>query len=140
MCFRLLTGLCMLICCVQTMSRCPTSLHGFYVKLAGLGCFWFFSLPALTIVVNSFVAYHNRHYAVGMWGGILQTSAIVMLTWLVTGTSQSSSSAYHKLSHLSEKKGDLTDSLASSSAGGLGGASSEEPRTWTMGKAKVRLD
>ena len=143
MCFRLFVGLCNLICCFQTISRCPVSLHPFYVKLAALGSFWFFSLPVLTIVVNTCVVYHNRHYAVGMWGGILQTTAIVMLTWLVTSTSQST--AYHKLSHLTSKKDDLTDSLVSAGSTSGGGSSSnnntsEEPRTWKMGKAKVRLD
>jgi hypothetical protein len=102
------------------------------LKLAAIGSFWFLSLPALTWFVNTFVVYHNRHWAVGMWGGALQTTAIVMLTWLVT----SHKTAYHKLSHLSTGKDDLTDSLATVGSS----ESAEETRTWKMGKAKVRLD
>jgi hypothetical protein len=131
--FRIFLGICLLICCFQTKSRCPTSLHGFYLKLAVIGAFWFMSLPVLTWFVNTAVSYHNRHWTVGMYGALMQTSGLALLTWLVT----SHSTSYHKLSHLSSGKENLTDSLAS--AGGLSGA--EQPRTWKiLGKAKVRLD
>jgi hypothetical protein len=131
MALRILLGLCLLICCFQTKSRCPASLHGFYLKLAIVGTLWFQSLPVLTWVVNTVVPYHLRHWTVGMWGAGLQTSGIVLLSWLVT----SHSTSYHKLSHLSSAKENLTDSLTSAST------TADEPvRTWKMGKAKVRLD
>ena len=128
---RIVLGLCLLVCCFSTKLRCPASLQSFYLKLAIVGTLWFQSLPVLTWVVNTVVAYHLRHRTVGVWGGGLQTASIALLSWLVT----SHSTAYHKLSHLSSKKDNLTDSLSSAAIG-----SSEEPRTWTMGKAKVRLD
>jgi hypothetical protein len=129
MLFRIFLGLCLIICCFQTRLRCPASLRSFYMQLAFVGTLWFQSLPLLTWVVNAMVPYHLRHRTVGLWGAVLQTSSILLTSWLVT----SHSTAYHKLSHLSSTKENLTDSVSSSS-------SSEQPRMWTMGKAKVRLD
>jgi len=129
MLMRIVLGLFLVICSVQTKLRCPPSLSGFYLKLAVVGTLWFQSLPVLTWFVNTMVPYHLRHRTVGVWGAVLQSSSIVLLTWLVT----SHSSAYHKFSHLSSGKENLTDSLTSNRG-------PEEQRTWKMGKAKVRLD
>jgi hypothetical protein len=127
--WRILLGLGMLGCCISTRMRCPPSLQRFYLQLAVVGTMWFQSLPALTWVVNTTVPYHMRHRTVGIWGATLQTSGIVLLSWLVT----SHSTAYHRFSHMTATKESLTDSLATS-------ATSEEPRAWMLGKAKVRLD
>lgn len=131
MLWRILLGLGMLGCCISTRMRCPQSLQLFYLQLAVVGTMWFLSLPVLTWVVNTMVPYHLRHRTVGLWSATLQTSGIVLLSWLVT----SHSTAYHRFSHMTATKESLTDSLASSTVGG-----SEESRTWMFGKAKVRLD
>jgi hypothetical protein len=129
MLWRILLGLGMLGCCISTRMRCPPLLQLFYLQLAVVGTMWFLSLPLLTWVVNTVVPYHMRHRTVGICGATLQTSGIVLLSWLVT----SHSTAYHRFSHMTAMKESLTDSLASS-------GSPEEPRTWMFGKAKVRLD
>lgn len=131
MALRILLGLCLVICCFQTKQRCPASLQSFYLKLTIVGSLWFLSLPVLTWIVNTAVAYHLRHRTIGVWGAGLQTSSIALLSWLVT----SHSTAYHQLSHLSSTKENLTDSLTSASP-----SRDEGPRTWTMGSSKVRLD
>ena len=131
MLWRITLGLGMLACCLSTRMRCPASLQKFYLQLAIVGLGWFMSLPMLTWIVNTVVPFHMRHRTVGVWGAILQTSGIVLLSWLVT----SHSTAYHKFSHLSTTQDNLTDSLANS-----GSNSNDEPRTWMFGKSKVRLD
>lgn len=128
MLFRILLGLGLLICCFQTRLRCPASLRSFYMQLAVVGTLWFQSLPVMTWTVNTFIPFHLRHRSVGLWGATLQSSAIMLLSLLVT----SHSSAYHRFSHLSSTKDNLTDSLNMTS--------SEKPRTWTLGSSKVRLD
>lgn len=131
---RMALGLCLIICCFQTRSRCPVSVGAFYFKLACVGTLWFQSLPVLTWVCNWMVPYHLRHFTVGVWSAGLQTSSIVLLSWLVT----SHSTSYHKMSHMSvSDKDNLTDSLASASS--LTGANGK-PSVWNVGKAKVRLD
>ena len=132
---RICLGVCLIICCAQTKSRCPASLHEFYWKLAFVGSFWFYSLPVLTWIVNTTVDYHKQHWAVGTYGAVLQTTALVLLTWLVT--TQNSKSSYHKLSHLSAAKDNLTDSLNTVTDKGIG---MSDQRIWKFGKAKVRLD
>lgn len=128
MLFRVVLGLGMLICCIQTRLRCPASLRNFYLYLGIVGTLWFQSLPVLTWLVNTLVPYYLRHRSIGIWGAILQSSAIMLLSLLVT----SHKSSYHKLSHMSSAKDNLTDSL--------GMASSSGPRTWNFGHSKVRLD
>jgi hypothetical protein len=131
---RMALGLCLIICCFQTRSRCPVSLHAFYFKLAFVGTLWFQSLPVLTWVCNWMVPYHLRHFTVGVWSAGLQTSSIVLLSWLVT----SHSTSYHKMSHMStSEKDNLTDSLTSASTST---EASGKPSVWNVGKAKVRLD
>merc|ERR1719343_320832 len=110
--------------------RCSPSLRPFYLQLSVIGAVWFLSLPIMTWVANTFVPYHMRHRAVGVWGAILQTSGILLLSWLVT----SQSTSYHKLSHLSSTKENLTDSLS------RGSGISKEHKMWVFGSAKVRLD
>ena len=135
MVLRIMLGLCHIICCVQTRMRCPVSLHSFYLQLALVGILWFGSLPFITWICNFAVPYHLRHWTVGMWGSALQSSSIVLLSWLVT----SHSTSYHKLSHMSSTKENLTDSLSAASSsdsadrgGGL--------RSFQIGGAKIRLD
>ena len=127
---RIILGVCMMACCLSTRMRCTPSLRSFYLQLTVIGTLWFLSLPILILIVNSLVPYHMRHRAVGIWGGILQTSGILLLSWLVT----SHSTSYHKLSHLSSTRENLTDNLSRRSNG------IEEPQTWIFGKTKVRLD
>jgi hypothetical protein len=133
MALRILLGLCMLICCIQTRLRCPASLQSFYSKLAFVGVLWFASLPVLTWVCGFAVPYHWRHWMVGTWGAALQSSSILLLTWLVT----SHSTSYHKLSHLSSAKDTLTDSLSavSSADSAMGKA-----KAIFVGNSKIRLD
>eukprot|EP00536_Pseudo-nitzschia_multiseries_P013616 jgi/Psemu1/212245/e_gw1.594.20.1 len=127
---RIILGLCMMACCLSTRMRCLPSLRSFYMQLTVIGTLWFLSLPILTWIVNTFIPFHMRHRVVGVWGAVLQTSGIVLLSWLVT----SHSTSYHKLSHLSSTADNLTDSLSRSSNG------RGEPRTWMFGQTKVRLD
>jgi Rhodopsin-like GPCR transmembrane domain len=133
MLWRIVLGLGMLTCCFSTRMRCPPSLQGFYLQLAIVGTLWFQSLPVLTWIVNTAIPYTARHRTVGVWGAVLQTAGIVLLSWLVT----SHSTPYHKFSHLSTTQENLTDSLVNSTAAG---GASDAPRTWKFGKAKVRLD
>lgn len=132
MIFRIVLGICMVIGCFQTRMKCPQSLHPFYVKLAFVGTLWFQSLPVLTWIVNTFVAYRMRHFVVGVSGAAVQSSAIVLLAMLVTSHK---GGAYQKLSHLNTKKSQdsLTERLSSANG-------PETARVWKFGKAKVRLD
>jgi len=127
---RIVLGLCMMACCLSTRMRCSPSLRSFYLQLTVTGTLWFLSLPILTGIVNTMVPYHMRHRTVGVWGAVFQTSGIIVLSWLVT----SHSTSYHRLSHLSSAQDNLTDSLSRRSSG------KGEARTWTFGRAKVRLD
>jgi len=127
---RIILGVCMMICCISTRMRCSPSLRPFYLQLSVIGAIWFLSLPIMTLVANTFVPYYMRHRAVGVWGAILQTSGILLLSWLVT----SHSTSYHKVSHLSSTKDNLTDSLSMSSSRKKGS------EMWVFGKNKVRLD
>lgn len=133
MLLRSCLGLVFLGACFQTRVRCPLSLHGFYVKFATVGAFWFFSLPILTMIVNTLVVYHRRHFTIGVWSASCQSASIVLLSWLVTAHS----TAYHKVSHMSVAKETLADSLSSASS-----MSARDPRSFSvlMGNAKVRLD
>jgi hypothetical protein len=127
---RIILGVCMMACCISTRMRCVPSLRSFYMRLTVIGTIWFLSLPMLIFIANTLVPYHMRHRTVGVWGAVLQTSGIVLLSWLVT----SHSTSYHKLSHLGSTKDNLTESLSRSS-GGRG-----ESKMWVFGKTKVRLD
>jgi len=127
---RIILGVCMMACCISTRMRCVPSLRSFYLRLTVIGTIWFLSLPMLIFIVNTLVPYHMRHRTVGIWGAVLQTSGIMLLSWLVT----SHSTSYHKLSHLGSTKDNLTESLSRSS-GGRG-----ESKMWVFGKTKVRLD
>lgn len=130
---RIVLGIAFLGSCFQTRFRCPISLQGFYLKLAIVGTAWFWSLPVLTWIVNMMVAYHLRHFTVGVWSAVCQTTSLLLLSWLVT----SHRTSYHKLSHMSEAKENFTDSLSSATASDR----SKTPASWTiMGKSKVRLD
>jgi len=132
MLLRSCVGLVFVSACFQTRVRCPLSLHSFYVKFAAVGALWFFSLPALTVIVNTLVVYHRRHFMIGVWSASCQSTSIVLLSWLVTAHSTS----YHKLSHMSVAKETLADSLSSASM------SSQDPKSLSvlMGNAKIRLD
>lgn len=127
---RIILGVCMMACCISTRMRCLPSLRPFYLRLTVIGTIWFLSLPMLIFIANTLVPYHMRHRTVGVWGAILQTSGILLLSWLVT----SHSTSYHKLSHLGSTRDNLTESLSSMS-GGRG-----ESKMWIFGKTKVRLD
>lgn len=127
---RIILGVCMMACGISTRMRCPPKLRPFYMKITIIGTVWFLSLPVLTFIVNTLVPYYMRHRTVGVWGATLQTSGIILLSWLVT----SHSTAYHKLSRLSSNRESLMDSM-SRSAGGR-----EDSKMWVFGKTKVRLD
>jgi len=149
---RIVAGMLFLIATNQTRTKCQTrQLRIFYKKLMVFGAVWFYSLPVLTWVVNHFVPYYLRNHTVFVGSSFIQCTCIVSVAWLVT----SHSSSYHKYSHISsEVEKSLTDSLShidpvlseakSGPAEHLDGPSaafhSESPRTWTLGKAKVRLD
>lgn len=129
MIFRITLGILMVAAAVQTKSSCPQSLQGFYTQLAIVGTLWFQSLPLVTWVSSWAVPYYLRHPTVSTWGAIVQTTSLLLLVWLVSGTSNS----YHKVSRLQSKGNDFTDQLHSTNG-------NDAPSVWRMGKAKIRLD
>lgn len=128
---RICLGVCMMACGISTRMRCPPSLRPFYTMLTAIGTMWFLSLPILTWIVNTMVPFYMRHRTVGVWGAVLQTSGIMLLSWLVT----SHSTSYHKFSRLGSTKETLMDSMSTSSGGGR-----KDTKMWVFGKTKVRLD
>jgi hypothetical protein len=138
---RIVMGLLFVVASVQTRNKCHSSkLVSFYVKLTSLGLVWFLSLPFLTWMCNRFVPFYLRHPAVFVTSAAAQTLCIALLAWLVTAHS----TAYHRLSHITAP-GDasLTDELSKAapfSQPFLASDGAGEARTWTLGKAKVRLD
>lgn len=126
---RICLGVLLLAATMQTRLRCPSKLQSFYFKLAVLGFGWCQSLPLLTFYCNRFVPYYLRNPSVYIGSATMQTTSILLLAWLVT----SHATAYHRLSHMSSANdSSLTEELNSLAV--------EEPRTLTMGKAKLRLD
>ena len=131
MALRFGLGVFMLAAVAQTRIKCNASLHSFYNKFAVVGMLWFQGLPAITWFCNSFVAFHQRHPTVIMAGAILQSTSLLLLSWLVA----MGGSSYHKVSHITQS-GDSTLTEKMASAGGSSNAG-----TWKMfGKTKLRLD
>jgi len=133
MILRVLLGVMLWICCLNTKQQCPLSLKSFYNQLAVVGTIWFQSLPVLTWMVNTFQSYHLRHQTIGIWGASLQMMSIALLSWLVTAHS----TTYHKVSHITTDDDSLTEKMAASARSGEG------LRTWTIWgviQAKIRLD
>jgi len=127
---RIILGFLLLAATFQTRLKCSVrQLQPFYVKLAILGFAWFQSLPLLTLFCNTLVPYYLRHPTVFMGSALLQSSSLMLLAWLVTAHS----TAYHQFSHMNAtKETDFTDAVSSNPT--------DEKRTWTFGKTKVRLD
>lgn len=148
--FRILCALLLIVATVQTRNKCKIRhLQSFYSTLAVVGTSWLISLPILGWFCSRFVPYYLRRPAVVFGAAVLQSSSLVLFAWLVT----SHSTTYHQFSHLASSSSSKTNqqlsftealhSSASSSSGmsnnnGKGGTA--EPRTWKMGKFKVRLD
>lgn len=141
MLMRLILGFLLLAATMQTRLKCSIQqLQQFYLKLAVFGFCWFQSLPVLTWLCNTFVPYYLRHPAIFISSALLQSSSLILLAWLVTAHT----GVYHQFSHMTaDSEPSLTDTLSSyqqqhmaASPGGGG----EEARTWSWGKAKVRLD
>jgi hypothetical protein len=132
---RVLLGILFVAATLHTRLRCSRhQLKSFYAKLALLGFLWFQSLPVLTFWCNTVVPYYLRHPTVYVGSALLQSGSIVLFSWLVT----SHSTVYHRFSHLSSPmEKSFTEQLANTSAGA---GENDGARTWTMGKAKVRLD
>jgi len=132
MLLRFAMGVFMLTAVTQTRIKCNASLHSFYTSFAIVGMLWFQGLPVITWFCNSFVAFHERHPTVVMAGAILQSTSLVLLSWLVA--MDGAPSSYHKVSHMTQS-GD--NSLTEKMAGGIGANAA----TWKLfGKTKVRLD
>ncbi len=145
--FRMVLGVLLVAATIQTRSTCTaSSLLGFYAQLAVVGTVWFQSLPFVTFWCSRMVPYYMRHPAVTFWSAIAQSTSLVALAWLVT----SHSTRYHSLSHMTQERQSLTDSIAattthvmSSANNGTfrsSSAATRQPRVWNVGKAKVRLD
>ena len=125
-------GLLMLAAIAQTRMKCSSSLHPFYAKFALVGTMWFQGLPVITWFCNTFVAFHQRHPTVIIAGAILQSTSLLLLSWIVA---IDGSSTYHKVSHMTQSADDnLTEKMSS-----LGAHIS---CSWKLfgGRAKVRLD
>lgn len=131
MALRFGMGVFMLAAVTQTRIKCRASLHSFYTSFAIVGMLWFQGLPAITWFCNSFVAFHQRHPTVIMAGAILQSTSLLLLSWLVA----MDGSAYHKVSHITQSgDNDLTEKMASVDG-------SSNALTWKLfGKTKLRLD
>lgn len=145
--FRMLLGVLLVAATIQTRSTCTaSSLLGFYSQLAIVGTVWFQSLPFVAFCCSRMVPYYLRHPAVTFWSAIAQSSSLVALAWLVT----SHSTRFHSLSHMTQERQSLTDSIAASTTSPMmnvpsngsssSSMSSRPPRVWNVGKAKVRLD
>eukprot|EP00545_Synedropsis_sp_CCMP1620_P002627 CAMPEP_0119009404 /NCGR_PEP_ID=MMETSP1176-20130426/4339_1 /TAXON_ID=265551 /ORGANISM="Synedropsis recta cf, Strain CCMP1620" /LENGTH=509 /DNA_ID=CAMNT_0006961913 /DNA_START=70 /DNA_END=1599 /DNA_ORIENTATION=+ len=135
---RITLGVIMLASSMHTRSLCPPSLSRFYGLLALVGTMWFQGLPAVTWICGWAVPYHLRHPTITLYGALLQTAALLLLSWLVSAHSTS----FAKLSRMQQQRDSgFTDSLAGSQSN-LGGDSAEAaaPTSWKIGKAKVRLD
>jgi hypothetical protein len=86
---RILMGLCLIVCCLQTRMRCPFGMQKFYLRLAVVGTLWFQSLPLVTFACNHVVPYYLRHWTVGTWASVLHCTSIALLSWLVATQNQS---------------------------------------------------
>jgi hypothetical protein len=137
MLMRLVLGFLLLAATMQTRLKCNVrQLKGFYLKLAIFGFGWFQSLPFLTLFCNIFVPYYLRHPAIFISSALLQSGSLVTLAWLVT----SHTTSYHQYSHMNAQgEPSLTDTLSHQQQSG-GSSSREAPSTWSLGKAKIRLD
>lgn len=127
---RIFLGVIFLSTTLQTRIHCRVEqLKTFYFVLAALGFAWFELLPLLTFICNWVLPFHVRKPAVYMGNAILQSSCIVLSSWLVT----SHATAYHTYSHMSNNEGpSLTETLA--------GGSQHSREVKLFGKAKVRFD
>jgi hypothetical protein len=131
---RITLGLIMVASSMHTRSHCPPSLARFYGLLALVGTLWFQGLPFVTWMCSWAVPFYLRHPTITLYGGILQLMALLLLSWLVSAHSTS----FAKLSRMQQQQDSgLTDSLAGTQGSGEGKAA---PTSWTIGKAKVRLD
>lgn len=128
---RSILGFLMLAAVAQTRRKCIARLHKFYAAFSIVGTIWFQGLPIITWLCNSVVPYHERHPAVIISSAILQSTSLLLLSWLVAIHDATS---YHKVSHMTQTVDDnLTEKLTA--AGG-------NAATWSFffGKAKIRLD
>ncbi len=129
---RIILGCLFLVATLQTRIKCKAKpLKIFYLSLAMLGFAWFQSLPFLTWLCHVFVPYYLRNPAVFIGCAISQSTSIGLFAWLVTAHSTN----YHTYSHISEPS---EESL--SDVPGNMHENSRPLRTWSLGKAKVRLD
>ena len=136
MALRITLGLLFLAACSRTRNKCSArNLQRFYWELSILGFFWFQSLPFLTWLCNSLVPYYLRNPAVFIGSALLQTGSILLLSWLVT--SHTKSSSYHQFSHMaSPNEQSISDSVISTQRR----ESTGDKSVWNFGKVKVRLD
>jgi hypothetical protein len=128
---RIVLGFAFLGTTLQTRLHCRIGqLGSFYTVLAGIGFIWFEALPLVTSTSNWFLPFHLRHPFVYFASAILQTTSLVLLSWLVT----SHSSSYHQYSHMSNnEKATMAETLSTPTA--------DTTREFKFfGKAKVRLD
>jgi len=126
-------GFFMLAAIVQTRMKCKASLHSFYLAFAIVGTIWFQGLPVITWFCNNVVAFHQRHPTVIVSGAVLQSTSLLVLSWLVA---VNGSTSYHKVSHMTQSgDNNLTEKMASVGTG-------SDARMWSFfgNRAKVRLD
>lgn len=130
MLIRSLLGLLMIAAVIQTRMKCTASLRKFYATFALIGTLWFQALPVVTWLCNSYVSYHRRQPYVMCASALLQSTSLLLLSWIVA---IHASSSYHKVSHITQSsENNLTEKLSGNACGAL---------TWSIfGKAKIRLD
>ena len=109
MSMRSTLGFFMLAAIAHTRTKCNASLHRFYATLAIVGTIWFQGLPAITWLCNTLVPYHERHPTVIISSALLQSTSLLLLSWLVA---IHDSSAYHRVSHITQTGDNLTEKLA----------------------------
>lgn len=130
---RVVTGFLFLAAVKQTSSsgKFTTGLTSFYNAFAIVGFFWFQALPVLTLLCNWAVPFYQRKPVVFGLSSTLQSGSLMVLAWLVT----THSTAYHKYSHMTEGRENLSDQLEPTTQ------SDGSTQAWMLGKkAKIRLD
>jgi hypothetical protein len=127
---RSILGFLFLAATFQTRIKCTASLSSFYSSFAVVGTIWFQGMPVMTWLCSNLVPYHLRHPYVLFGSAILQSTSLLLLSWVVAIPA---SSPYHKVSHMTQTR---TDTLTEKIAGAGSSAA-----TWSIfGKAKIRLD
>ncbi|CAM9429174.1 unnamed protein product [Heterosigma akashiwo] len=131
--FRVILGLIFLASSssVRNNGRCPSSLQPFLQKFQVLGMSWFISLSVVAALVSSAMQSHQKHFALALAVTLVQSSSLASLVWLFTASKDAS--PYHRVSNLQTENGTLSSETLSSTSGG-------SPKSWKIGRTKIRID